>query len=75
MTETTEIYVRLVDEAVDVWRPIRAQVLGDGLYLVPTAPSDERWEFAPGTRVRCVLRSLGGSSPVLVADRAVDFGR
>ncbi|MBL8549886.1 MAG: hypothetical protein JNJ73_07855 [Hyphomonadaceae bacterium] len=50
---TETIHVRLLDEGVDVWRPVRARALGDGAYELAgdPAPPDESWEFAPGAKV------------------------
>ena len=60
------VYVKLLDEGVDVWRPVTAEVLRDGTYrLEPTEgydPEDEQWEFLPGSVVRCEVRRLSGGS-------------
>lgn len=63
------LYVYLLDEGVDVWRPTEAIDLGDGLYeLLPTPdydPEDEVWEFLPGTIVRVENKKLyNGIFPV-----------
>ncbi len=34
MTDFTQIYVRLVNEGVDVWRPVRAIRLRDDIYRI-----------------------------------------
>jgi len=61
------IYVQLLDEAVDVWRPVSALTEADDVYRLPdVAPADERWEFSPDARVRCERRELDGEL-VLVA--------
>jgi hypothetical protein len=61
------VYVQLLDEAVDVWRPVDATEEAGGAYRLPhTAPEGERWAFAPGTRVRCERRQLSDGN-VLVA--------
>ena len=59
------IYVYLLDEGVDVWRPVRAEQLPDELYrILGTVPEDERWEFALGEIVRCRKQTLlEGTSP------------
>jgi hypothetical protein len=52
------IYVRLIGEQVDVWRPVQARhILGD-VYLIVDQPydrDDETWEFDPGSSVICEL--------------------
>lgn len=50
------IHVRLLDEGIDVSRPTTAEKLESGLFKVlPTEdydPSDETWEFPPGSVVK-----------------------
>ena len=50
------IYVRLLDEGTEVFRPTEALDLGNGQFrLLPTSnydPEDEKWEFPPGSVVR-----------------------
>lgn len=64
------IYIRLLDEGTEVFRPAPAELLDEGiLKVLPTPdydPEDERWEFLPGTVVRGVRRTLEGED-VLVA--------
>jgi hypothetical protein len=64
------IYVKLLDEAVDVWRPVDASPEGDDTYRLadtPT-PTEEVWEFRPGSVVRCERQELDGEmSMVAVA--------
>jgi hypothetical protein len=58
------IFVRLLDEGTDCWRPTVAEVLFNGGYLLlPTEDydaTDEVWEFVPGTKVRIESRLLSG---------------
>src|ERR1700730_11871856 len=50
------VYVRLLDEGTDVWRPVRATALPDGTFrlLEPEGydPNAQRGEFPPLTKVR-----------------------
>jgi hypothetical protein len=44
------IYVALLDEGVDVWRPVEAKRLSADRYLIVDQdydPAIERWEFEP----------------------------
>ncbi len=69
----TTIYVALLGEGTDVWRPVTAQVRSDGLYVIAStnpSPDDEQWEFSTGTVVRCEARRLSGDE-VLVAVTAI----
>jgi hypothetical protein len=57
---TETIYVELLDEGVDVWRPVEADREDDDVVRLPDhAPEGEQWAFAPGSRVRCEQRSIG----------------
>lgn len=59
---TTTVYVRLLDEGTDVFRPTEAKKLADEAYrLMPSLgydPEDEKWEYLPGQIVRCELVQL-----------------
>ena len=65
------IYVALPDEAVQVWRPVLAEELGEGRYRIVEQVYDlevERWEFVPGDEVVCEhVRADGGE--ILAARR------
>lgn len=59
------VYVKLLDEDVDVWRPVLAEHLdGDRYRLVGETPEDEVWPFATGDIVNCKLRKLSGNRAV-----------
>jgi len=64
------IYVKLLEEGTDVWRPTEAKEVKDGLFVMLPTPdyrtSDEQWEFPPGSVVGCEKRVLSGDE-VLVA--------
>jgi hypothetical protein len=56
--DTEEIYVSLLDEGVDVWRPVRAERLGGNVYRILSQPYDrevEAWQFEPGDEVVCEM--------------------
>jgi hypothetical protein len=51
---TTEIFVRLLDEGVDVWRPVRAEPVHGNIFRIANQPYDgttENWQFQPGDEV------------------------
>ena len=64
----TTIYVALLDEGVDVWRPVEAERLASGLFriLSEREDPDEIWEFFSGSIVKCESRRFD-SQLVLVA--------
>lgn len=60
---TETIYVALLDEGVDVWRPVEAEPCGAGRFRIVSTNSDaedEKWEFPPGAVVTCEKRKLSG---------------
>ena len=54
---TDQIYVALLDEGVDVWRPAPARRLDADTYQILEPddydPDDEHWQFPPGATVTC----------------------
>lgn len=69
----SHIYVALLDEGTDVWRPVEAENLGSGRYRIldqPYDPANEMWQFVPGDLVRCEVIHLS-EGPVLAATQRV----
>ena len=59
----TTVYVPLVDEGVDVWRPVAAEPVGPMLFrLTGPVPDGEAWAFEPGAVVRCYERTFADGS-------------
>jgi hypothetical protein len=55
---SAEVFVRLLDENVDVWRPVKAERIAPDRFRILEQPYDrgtERWEFEPGDEVMCEL--------------------
>jgi hypothetical protein len=72
MSKRDTIYVPLLDEGIDVWRPVDARRLSPDTYLIVDQDYDrrtERWEFEPGTAVRCRKENRNGRQ-ILVATEA-----
>ncbi|HEY8667185.1 MAG TPA: hypothetical protein VIL86_10985 [Tepidisphaeraceae bacterium] len=73
-----EIYVALLDEGVDVWRPVPAKKVGGSTYTIlqPSDydPDDEKWQFPPGSTVECAPRKTS-AGVVLAAVKSVGPGR
>lgn len=58
MSKGTRIYVALVDEGVDVWKPVIAEHLNRNVYQILDQPYDreaESWQFEPGEIVLCEM--------------------
>ena len=62
MNTKKTIYILLLDEGLDVWRPTTGLEIGENIYKVePTDDyddQDEKWEFKPGSTVRCEYKNL-----------------
>ncbi len=71
---TRPVYVRLMDEGTNVFRPTTGIPLGGDLYRLMPTPSyeldDEDWQFPPGTIVRCIYEIRDGEE-ILVADESL----
>jgi hypothetical protein len=68
MTKSVTILVKLLDEAVEVWRPVDAEhVEGDKYRMLGQIPEAEVWEFQPGDVVHCRSRDFADSTAGLVA--------
>jgi hypothetical protein len=76
-TDVSAVYVRLLDEGVDVWRPAPARRLSDSVYqILADARTDENeaWAFAPGEAVVVEHRVSDSGEGLLVAvARATDL--
>jgi hypothetical protein len=76
MSDRIQIYLALLDEGVDVWRPVQAEHLEANMYRVLEQPYDrtiECWQFDPGDVVLCeMVESSGGR--ILAAIRTADPG-
>jgi hypothetical protein len=71
------VYVRLLDEGTDVWRPVAATALAGGTYILSDAspmPADENWEFTPGSRVVAEERIFDGKTRAELVAVGLDRG-
>ena len=72
-TRTIEIYVPLLNEGVDVLRPTQGRVIGsDEVQVLATPnydPTDEQWEFPPGTKVKCSKETWSGRELLVARQR------
>ena len=74
-TEMNTIYVRLLNEGTDVWRPVEARLLNESDHIYEITPLldyhslDEEWQFLPGSRVKCGYETHDGEE-ILVAQES-----
>ncbi len=68
------IYVKLLNEGVDVWRPVNSTKISDSVYVVEGIegydPDDEEWEFLPGSHVFVENHTFSSGETRLVATKA-----
>jgi hypothetical protein len=59
-----EIYVKLLNEGTEVYRPVPAKRISESVYFIPDTATynadDETWEYPPGSRVQVTQRLLSG---------------
>jgi len=68
MSEAHQVFVALLDEGVECWRPVEAQHMVADQYLLSGPIADgEVWEFRPGETVRCRERTFQDGTTGLVA--------
>ena len=67
----TTIYMPLLNEGTDVWRPVEAMKIGNLGYMVTeNAPPDEEWAFQPGLILQCEERRLDGATELVAVAKA-----
>jgi hypothetical protein len=53
--QLAKIFVRLLNEGTDCWRPVSATERGDGvLEILGVIPAGEECQYGPGMQVRCI---------------------
>lgn len=71
-TKLITIYVALLGEGTDVWRPVQAISVGDDKFVLVRPydhdVEDETWEFLPGAIVRAETRFREGESLVYAVE-------
>jgi hypothetical protein len=65
----TTIYIYLLNEGIDVWRPTGAELIRDDIYIITGSSSDEteKWTFQTGDIVRCRQQNFSDGKTGLVA--------
>jgi hypothetical protein len=72
---TQTIFVELLGEGTQCWRPVRAEPLGDESYrIIDPLAEDEDWAFAPGDTVKCKMHRFANGDGLL-AHQKVDGTR
>ncbi len=70
------IFIYLLNEGADVWRPVKAEIIDDGKYKILDENSevDEDWQFKPGDIVLCKEKIFSDGVKGLVAFKKLDDG-
>ena len=72
MDSPSQIFIALLDEGTDVWRPVSANALGGGEFeVLGKVPAGETWQFPPGAKVRCKRKVFSDGAVGFVAYEAV----
>ena len=65
---TTQVFVGLLNEGTEVWRPVQARQLGGARYeILGPVPAEEMWQFQPGAKVLCKEKAFADGTKGLVA--------
>jgi hypothetical protein len=68
------VYVKLLNEGTEVYRPVVANKIQDNIYQLIEQnydSEDEHWEFLPGSIVIVEERSLSGSNVLVAISRSI----
>jgi hypothetical protein len=71
----TTIFIFLLNEGVEVWRPVEAELIEDGIYKILSVnddPDNEAWQFQTGMIVRCENKTFSDGETKLVAIESVE---
>ena len=69
-SEPITIYMPLLNEGTDCWRPVQATHLGADTYRIEPQHydrEDEAWQFPSGSIVRCHSHTFSGGQTGLAA--------
>ena len=72
--ELKEIYIHLPGDGDDSWHPTMGLEIAPMLFKILTVegydPDSEKWEFRPGSIVKCELREIDGSEVLAAVSEA-----
>ncbi len=72
MADQRTVYIYLLDEGVDVCRPVVADHVSNALFrLGGPVPEGESWQFQPGDLVRCEERVLSAGSALVAIEKSL----
>jgi hypothetical protein len=70
--EINTIYIAILDEGTDCWRPVQAVRVREGIFRIieQAIPEDENWEFRPGDTVGCDLHDFADGTALRAFKKA-----
>lgn len=71
MPAAETIYVALLGEPQESWRPVQAAPRAGGLFLILSRnddPESEQWQFSSGSLVRCERRLVHGHEQLVAVE-------
>ena len=72
MNKIVQIYVLLLNESTEIWRPVEALKLGKNFYQIISPnpePDVEKWQFNKGEKVLCSQKTFSDGKSGLVATK------
>ena len=72
---SVKIYMPLLNEGTDCWRPVSATPVEADRYRIDEQHydrDDEQWQFPPGSIVRCRLHTFSDGQTELAAFESVE---
>ena len=67
MTDRVTIYIPLLNEGVDCWRPVEAEPCEGGYRVLGQVLEGEVWKFTPGSIVLCQTKVFSDGTRGLAA--------
>lgn len=69
----TTIYIPLLNEGINVWRPVQAKQLGTDVFKITSINDDEteEWQFNYGERVRCTHKKLNEGTHLVATEKFI----
>ena len=67
------IYIPLLNEGINVWRPVQAKEIGSNVFEIVSVndDTDEEWQFNHGERVKCTYQELSEGKRLVATEKII----
>ncbi len=67
------IYIPLLNENINVWRPVLAKEVSSNVFEIVSVNnhSDEEWQFNHGERVKCTYQELNEGKCLVATEKLI----